>query len=263
MTYQVGRYTRRAVLKRAGGAAVALSASSAFLAACGGGSSGASGGKPSSLDAFWWGDPGAMPEWLDQSIAAFKEKTGTDIKVAEQETTNLIPNFTAAAAAKSGPSLAAQWATQPVLAQAWAEAVEPLDGLVPESERSHWQFTEENLYGGKLWAMPMYVMGAPICLNKKIFESAGLDPENPPATWDDFVNTCKTLKSKGITPLGIGNKDTFGGRWAFAFNASTTTTRCRSTALAAPTCSSRATARWRGRRTRRSSTGARPWVRRT
>lgn len=208
------RYTRRTVMKRAAGGVAAFGAGSAFLAACGGGG----GGAPKSMNAWWWGDPAAMEKWLKASIVKFKAENDTDFKVAMQQTTTLNSAFAAAAAAKQGPDLAAQWATQPVLAQAWADAVEPLDDLVDEEERAHWQFKEENLYGGKLYAAPMYIMGAPMCLNKKLFEKAGLDPAGPPKTWAEFLTTCKTLKSKGITPLGIGNKDTYGGRWGFSFN---------------------------------------------
>jgi raffinose/stachyose/melibiose transport system substrate-binding protein len=213
-----GRYDRRTVLRRAGAGALTLGVGSGFLAACGGGSSGG-GGNASSLAAWWWGDPAAMPKWLNQSAAKFKNQKDVSVDVTQQQTETLISAFTAAAAAKQGPDIAAQWATQPVLAQAWAGAVTPLDDFVPASERAHWRFTEENLYGGKTWAAPMYAVGAPFCLNKKLFEQAGLDPANPPKTWDEFTTTCQTLKSKGITPLAVGNKDTFGGRWAFAFNA--------------------------------------------
>jgi raffinose/stachyose/melibiose transport system substrate-binding protein len=215
-------YTRRTVLRRAGAGALTLGGGSAFLAACGGSSSGGGsggGGHASSLAAWWWGDPAAMPKWLNDSAAKFKAQRNVSINITQQQTETLISAFTAAAAAKQGPDIAAQWATQPVLAQAWADAVTPLDDYVSAAERAHWRFTEENLYGGKLWAAPMYAVGAPFCLNKKLFEKAGLDPTNPPATWDEFTTTCQTLKSKGITPLALGNKDTFGGRWAFAFNA--------------------------------------------
>ena len=213
-----GGYTRRSVLSRAAGGAALLSAGPAFLAACGGDDSSEGGGGSGDVNAWMWGDATNMNAWLKQATAKFKSGAdGADVQVAMQQVETLVSNFAAAAAARKGPDVAAQWATQPVLAQAWADAVQPLDDLVPESERAHWVFRQENQYGGKQWAAPLYVIGQPFCYNKKLFEQAGLDPEAPPKTWDEFVAACATLKAKDITPLAIGNKDTFGGRWAFAF----------------------------------------------
>jgi ABC-type glycerol-3-phosphate transport system substrate-binding protein len=216
---RTSRYTRRTVLARAAGGAAALGVSPALLAACGGDDDSGGGGGGGELNAWMWGDAANMNDWLRDVTASFKSANGPDVQVAMQQTETLVANFQAAAAARKGPDVAAQWATQPVLAQAWADAVEPLDDLVPESERAHWVFSQENQYGGKQWAAPLYIIGQPFCYNKKLFEQAGLDPETPPTTWDELLETCRTLKSKGITPLAIGNKDTFGGRWAWAFLA--------------------------------------------
>ena len=45
------------------------------------------------------------------------------IKVVEQATDTFIATFQAAAAAKTGPDIGAQWATGPVLTQVWGGAV--------------------------------------------------------------------------------------------------------------------------------------------
>lgn len=210
---RTSRYTRRRALSKAGGGVLALTAGGGFLSACGS----SSGGKEDSLTAWWWSDAAQMPSWQAAVDKKFKSKKGVGVTVVQQQLQNFVSNFTAAAAAKSGPDVAGQWATQPVLAQAWSGAVTPISDYVPASETAHWSFRQENLYGGKLYAMPLYVIGQPFCLNKKLFAQAGLDPTAPPKTWDQFLAACKTLKAKGITPLAIGNKDTFGGRWAFAF----------------------------------------------
>lgn len=215
------RYSRRAVLSRAAGGAAALTMGPGLLAACGDDDdSGGGGGGSGEATAWMWGDATELADWLRGVTADFKaSQGGGDVQVAVQQVETLVSNFAAAAAARKGPDVAAQWATQPVLAQAWAGAVEPLDDLVPESERSHWVFQQENQYGGKQWAAPLYVIGQPFCYNKKLFEQAGLDPEAPPETWDELLAACGALKAEGITPLAIGNKDTFGGRWAWAFLA--------------------------------------------
>jgi sn-glycerol 3-phosphate transport system substrate-binding protein len=41
--------------------------------------------------------------------------------------------------------------------------------------------------------------------NKDAFEKAGLDPEKPPATWNDVIAACRALKAKSATPVPMGS----------------------------------------------------------
>ncbi len=165
---------------------------------------------------YWWAEsdvPGA-DKWMRQTIALFeKAHPNIQIKLEIQSTDALISNFQAAAAAHRGPDIATQWATIPVVSQAWAGAIAPLSGLIPASEIKHWVGTSENLYGGKVWGMPLYLMGIPVVYNKALFRKAGLDPNNPPTTWAQFLSACAKLKAQGITPFTMGNKDGYGGAW--------------------------------------------------
>ena len=96
------------------------------------------------------------------------------IKVVAQGTDTFIATFQAAAAAKSGPDIAAQWATGPVLTQVWGGAITAISDLVPKSETSHWLNTSENTYDGKVWAMPLYLLGVPWVYNKALMAQAGI-----------------------------------------------------------------------------------------
>lgn len=47
--------------------------------------------------------------------------------------------------------------------------------------------------------------------NAKLFEEAGLDPDNPPATWADFLTAEKAIKDKtGVPGLGLYSKPALG-----------------------------------------------------
>jgi raffinose/stachyose/melibiose transport system substrate-binding protein len=156
---------------------------------------------------FWfWAEsdaPGAN-KWLSQAVGAYeKSHPGTTIKVVPQATDTFIATFTTAATAKKGPDIAAQWATGPVLAQVWTGAVTPISDLVPRSEIRHWLNTSENTYGGKLWAMPLYLIGIPWAYNKTLLAKAGV--KAPLKTWAQFVDACGKLRAKGIIPFGFGN----------------------------------------------------------
>ena len=159
---------------------------------------------------FWfWAEsdaPGA-DKWLSNAVSAYeKANPNISIKVVVQGTDTFIASFQAAAAAKSGPDIAAQWATGPVLTQVWGGAVTAISDLVPKSETSHWLNTSENTYGGKLWAMPLYLLGIPWVYNKALMTKAGIT--GPATTWSQIVADCGKFRAKGIVPFAFGN-DTF------------------------------------------------------
>jgi glucose/mannose transport system substrate-binding protein len=60
---------------------------------------------------------------------------------------------------------------------------------------------------GTPYAVPANVhRGNVLFYNKKVFTDNNL---KAPTTWDEFMTTADTLKGKGITPLGVGGKDTW------------------------------------------------------
>ena len=58
------------------------------------------------------------------------------------------------------------------------------------------------MFEGRNYAVPTAVDGSFIAYNIDLFEQAGLDPENPPSTWDEFLDA-----ARAITALG---DDTYG-----------------------------------------------------
>lgn len=73
------------------------------------------------------------------------------------------------------------------------------------------EFVPDNQYGVKpgIYGVPIDVTNIQILYNKKLFRAAGLDPENPPQTWDEFVDAGKKLRDNGIHVLISG----FGETW--------------------------------------------------
>ena len=171
------------------------------------------------LTYWYWGEtdaPGANA-WLKKEVAAYeKAHPKVTVKIVVQSTDTLISAFTTVAQTKSGPDIATQWATLPVLTPAWNGWSVPISDYVPASETKNWIGTGENMSGGKLWAMPQYLLGIPFVWNKAMFKKAGLDPNKGPKTWTEFLAAAKKLKAAGMTPFGMGNKDGYGGAWFFS-----------------------------------------------
>ena len=88
------------------------------------------------LTYWYWGEddaPGAT-NWIKSEIAIY-EKAHPKVKItlSLQSTDTLISAFTTAAQTKSGPDIATQWATLPVLTPAYWEADFDFSSLAPSS----------------------------------------------------------------------------------------------------------------------------------
>ena len=67
----------------------------------------------------------------------------------------------------------------------------------------------KNIYG-----LPHTTQGHMLYYNKKVFEDAGLDPENPPKTWREFDDACKAVKAIGKDCMAFGGKE-WAVLWSF------------------------------------------------
>jgi len=170
---------------------------------------------------FWyWAEsdaPGA-DAWMAETVDAYKKvQPNVTVNVVSQSTDTLISAFQTAVTAKSGPDIASQWATGPVLGFVWQDGLVPVSDYVSQDEMKNWLNVDENKYNGKWWGAPMYLIGIGVMYNKDLFTQAGV---TPPAsgrwTWDEFTAACAKLKAAGITPFAIGDKNGYGGAWWFA-----------------------------------------------
>ncbi|MDQ0495856.1 extracellular solute-binding protein [Paenibacillus brasilensis] len=68
-------------------------------------------------------------------------------------------------------------------------------------------------FDDKLYAFPDGNNIEVVFYNKELFEQAGI--LKLPTTFDELITTVKTLKTKGITPIAIGEKDSWTGSLLF------------------------------------------------
>ncbi|WP_214414618.1 ABC transporter substrate-binding protein [Sphaerisporangium fuscum] len=90
------------------------------------------------------------------------------------------------------------------------DALLPLDQYVAQdkSRLAGWDAFSKD---GKIYAAPVTLQGHPIYYNKTLYKKAGLDPANPPRTWDEFVGDCAAIKkATGAACFALGNKEGFG-----------------------------------------------------
>lgn len=55
--------------------------------------------------------------------------------------------------------------------------------------------------------------------NKALFEEAGLDPESPPETWEEYLSAVQALQDAGIQPIALGERDKWPGHFYWVYLA--------------------------------------------
>ena len=79
------------------------------------------------------------------------------------------------------------------------EAIVPFEDLLSSDEDKAWlnsfypAFMENSTTGGKTYGVPFQRSTPVLYWNKEAFQEAGLDPETPPATWEEMVAFGKKL----------------------------------------------------------------------
>src|SRR5206468_2013190 len=79
------------------------------------------------------------------------------------------------------------------------DAILPWDDLIKTADDRAWlksffpAFMENSQTGGKTWGIPFQRSTIVLYWNKDAFKEAGLDPEKPPATWDEELGFAEKL----------------------------------------------------------------------
>ena len=73
--------------------------------------------------------------------------------------------------------------------------------------------TSHSVFEGKQYRVGFYRLGFGMAYNKPLLERAGTNPDDPPRTWDSFLNACDRLRRAGIIPFVGGTSDGYWGDW--------------------------------------------------
>ena len=200
-------YSRRKILKSSAGlgAAAALSGFLPSLAVH---------ADTPTLNMWWWGEqelPG-LQAFVDDSV---KNYTAASVKTMLQDTAVVISQFQTAAAAGNAPDIQYLWNGIYHMESVWLGYLRPLNGLVNADVLNDSRPTLLSHFGDNVYRLGWYPLPMIWCYNKDLFEKAGLDADNPPKTWDEFLTACDKLKAKGIAPVGGGIQDGYWGEWYF------------------------------------------------
>jgi multiple sugar transport system substrate-binding protein len=176
------------------------------------------GAQKITLTMWWWGDQEASGAkgFVASAVKKYEAlNPNITINTTLQSTDNLVPAFEAAAAAKKGPDIEYFWGGINTLEDGWAGNITPISTLLPASETKHYINASEDTSGGKLYSAPWYIQPSfPVLYRKDVLAKAGIAAA--PTTWTQLLADCKTLRSKGITPIAGGVKDGWFGGWLYS-----------------------------------------------
>jgi sn-glycerol 3-phosphate transport system substrate-binding protein len=85
------------------------------------------------------------------------------------------------------------------------DAIVPFDDLIKTADDRAWlasfypAFMENSQTGGKTWGIPFQRSTIVLYYNKELFKEAGLDPNKPPATWNEMTAYAEKLTKRDAT----------------------------------------------------------------
>ncbi|HEY3058764.1 MAG TPA: extracellular solute-binding protein [Chloroflexota bacterium] len=168
------------------------------------------------LEVLWWGEPEAngIERWMNDTLQRFTVETGIPIASRLIDSEEVAEGFTNAA--RSGahvPDVQFLWNGTFLMQSVWDGLVRPLNGLVSHSILKRSGATSHSVFEGKQYRVGFYRLGFGMAFNKRLLERAGLNPDDPPRTWDAFLNACDRLRAAGILPFVGGTSDGVWGDW--------------------------------------------------
>lgn len=167
----------------------------------------------------WWQD---QQDMLKNLAAEYEEQTGVKIVFETVGGGEYFKKIQASAAANTLPDIIGLAGGGDLLARyiradriyelteelnkdtfAWRNTFFPraLDAFYYEKDNAY------KVKDDSFWGLPISVMNIQIFYHKDLFEKAGLDPDNPPATWSEFIAASQKLNEAGIPPLIAGLGD--------------------------------------------------------
>lgn len=174
---------------------------------------------------------GPLTKLVDGLVQEF-EAEHPDIKVKAIYSGNYSDTMTKAMTSLKGgnpPHLSVILSTE-IFTLIDNDAIVPFDDLVTDPEEKLWldsfypALMANSRTGGKTWSIPFQRSTIVMYYNKDAFRKAGLDPEKPPATWEEMVEMGKQLTirddSGKVTQWGLEIPSTGYPYWMFGALAS-------------------------------------------
>src|SRR4029077_9841984 len=117
--------------------------------------------------------------WMNDTVKKFQAQTGSKIDATQMDVSQVIPQFTKAAAAGNVPDVQFLFNGIYHMENAWLGYPSPLNGLVPPATISKGAGAKLSHYQGKAYRTGFYDLAFGVQYNKEHFDKAGLNADSP------------------------------------------------------------------------------------
>ncbi|GEJ99102.1 MULTISPECIES: extracellular solute-binding protein [unclassified Streptomyces] len=205
--------SRRGFLAASAAAGLGVTA----LSGCGGDSDGGSSSGTTTIE--WWNISTTQPTktvWAGLAKKFEAQNPKVKVKIVQLENDAYKSKMTALTASGKLPDIFHTWGGGVLRQQVAAGLVEDLtdrtkpwaEGLLPVAGQPY-------LLDGKAYGIPFDIGMIGFWYNKALFKKAGVT--TPPTTWSGFLDTVRTLKSAGVTPIALAGKEKWPGMYYWAY----------------------------------------------
>jgi len=132
---------------------------------------------------------------MNEVVPRFEAEHGVDVDVVRVTWGNRMDRIVTATAGGVPPDIFMSGAEDiPVLVEAgWLHPIDAYLADWPELEDFYPPALGSSTYQGKHYGLPIYTSPRPFWYRTDLFEQAGLDPAQPPATWDELIEVARRL----------------------------------------------------------------------
>ncbi|MEV8626130.1 extracellular solute-binding protein [Streptomyces sp. NBC_01268] len=191
-----------------------------LAAACGGGGSGGEPAADGKVSFEWWNiattEPGKslFPQIASAFTAAHPD---IGIRTTSLENEAFKSKLTATSSSGKLPDVFQTWGGGVLQQQVDAGLVEDLTDAFGWSSDLTPVSLQAYQIEGRTYGVPYDIGMVGFWYNKKLFARAGITA--PPATWGEFLDVVRRLKTAGVTPIALAGKEKWPGHYYWAYLA--------------------------------------------
>jgi len=173
-----------------------------------GGATTGSAGSGSVTIQFWHAMGGDLAKRIDGITEAFEEQSdGIAVETTSRNSYRDNLNATTSAVSSGNPPAISQIFEIGTQLALDSEAFLAVEDIIPNDRINYDNFLDPVLdyyrIDGKLHSMPFNSSNSIMMYNRDAFEEAGLDPDDPPRTFQGVTDACNTLTSEGVVEKGL------------------------------------------------------------
>ena len=160
--------------------------------------------------------------WQQLADEYMAENPNVDVQITVLENEAFKSRLTTAMQAGDPPDLFQAWGGGVLYEYADAGLLKDISPVLDDGWRDTFAAQAAiELFGkdGAYYGVPWRWGAVGFFYNKDLFAEAGLDPDSPPETWEEFLTAVQALKDAGITPIALGEKEKWPGHFWWAYLA--------------------------------------------